>query len=98
MLWRQRYYDATAEEKQSAKYPWTGKELLQMPLSECHADRERHVSQWSVEFHMGTRGGKLFGCTEDIQCDRDPGAHRKDYENRATFLQESLQAVSYSNL
>jgi len=79
-LWRQRYYTATAEEKASAKYPWTGKELLHMPLSRCVADRERHVSQWMVRFHMGSHAGNLFGCTEDILCDRDRTAHAQDYD------------------
>ena len=79
-LWRQRYYAATAEEKTSAKYPWRGKELLHVPLSQCHADRERHVSQWMVEFHIDSHAGKLFGCTEDMQCDRDPAAHAQDYD------------------
>ena len=76
-LWQKRYVDRDL--KSSNTYPWKGRKLISEPLS-CFEKRERHISQWAVQFSFEGRSGRLLGCTEDICCAASPNDHSDDFE------------------
>ena len=76
-LWRRRYHSSTP--RGSTHYPWKLTEPLEGPIPECTGQRDRHISEWTVDFQYKGGACTLFGCCEDIECVNN-AKHDADFE------------------